>query len=199
VSDVPPAVPSSSSLPPTTPSAPRAMASGGEQPARNGKPESGVRERPERDRERERGERGEREREREWVPRESAQQQQQQHQHHRERDRERDREPAPPVLHHPRDIVPPGGGGGSNASSNNNNAAALPQPQPPLTPLAETGSGSFLSRIGGPYRSPPTASNSFRSDVGEQRSWPEDDWDGTRKRTLSGEPFFFFSSRRNGT
>lgn len=168
------------------------MASGGE-PARNGKPESGVRERPERDRERERGERGEREREREWVPRESAQQQQQ-HQHHRERDRERDREPAPPVLHHPRDIVPPGGGG-SNASSNN---TALPQPQPPLTPLAETGSGSFLSRIGGPYRSPPTASNSFRSDVGEQRSWPEDDWDGTRKRTLSGEPFFFFHRDETG-
>lgn len=154
------------------------MASGGE-PTRNGKSESGVRERPERDRERER------EREREWVPRESAQQHQQ---HHRERERERDRgEPAPVHHHHPRDIVPPGGGGGSNASSSN---TALPQPPPP--PVAETGSGSFLSRIGGPYRSPPTASNSFRSDVGEQRSWPEDDWDGngTRKRTLSGETNF---------
>jgi len=165
------------------------MASGGE-PARNGKPESGARERSERDRERERGGEREREREREWVPRESAQQ----HQHHRERDRERDREPAP--VHHPRDIVPPGGGG-SNASLN----AAPPQPQSAPPPLAETGSGSFLSRIGGPYRSPPTASNSFRSDVGEQRSWPEDDWDGNRKRTLSGEPnrFFFFPFHRNET
>lgn len=153
------------------------MASGGE-PARNGKPESaGVRERSERgDRERER------EREREWVTRESAQQ----HQHHRERDRERDRESGP--VHHPRDIVPLG----SNVSLN-----TAPPPQPPQTPLAETGSGSFLSRIGGPYRSPPTASNSFRSDVGEQRSWPEDDWDGTRKRTASGEAnrFFFLFNR----
>jgi len=149
------------------------MASGGES-TRNGKPESaGARERSERDRDRER------EREREWVTRESAQQ----HQHHRERDRERDREPGP--VHHPRDIVPPGG---SNASLN-----TAPPQQPPQTPLAETGSGSFLSRIGGPYRSPPTASNSFRSDVGEQRSWPEDDWDGTRKRTASGEANLFFS------
>ena len=150
--------PASSPLPPTTPSAPRAMASG--EPTRNGKPDSGLRER-------------EREREREWVPRESAQQ----HQHHRER------EPAVtgPAAVYPRDMPPAGP----------NTAAALNAP-----PLAESGSGSFLSRIGGPYRSPTTASNSFRSDIGEQRSWPEDDWDGTRKRTLSGAypRFFFFSS-----
>jgi hypothetical protein len=104
----------------------------------------------------------EREREREWVPRESAQQ------HHRER------EPVAvtgSAAAHPRDMPPVGP----------NAAAALNTP-----PLGEAGSGSFLSRIGGPYRSPPTASNSFRSDIGEQRSWPEDDWDGTRKRTLSG-------------
>ena len=124
------------------------MASG--EPARNGKPDTGLRER-----------------EREWVPRESAQQQQQQH-HHRER------EPvagAGSAAAYPRDMPPVG----SNAT------AALNTP-----PLGESGSGSFLSRIGGPYRSPPTAFNSFRSDIGEQRSWPEDDWDGTRKRTLSG-------------
>jgi hypothetical protein len=82
---------------------------------------------------------------------------------------------------YPRDLPP----AGPNA------AAALNTP-----PLGESGSGSFLSRIGGPYRSPTTASNSFRSDIGEQRSWPEDDWDGARKRTLSGAytrlPFFFF-------
>ena len=100
---------------------------------------------------------GVREREREWVPRESAQQQH----HHRER------ESPVAVLMHPRDMPP----GGPNTTS---------------SPLAESGSGSFLSRIGGPYRSPPTASNSFRSDIGEQRSWPEDEWDGARKRTLSG-------------
>ena len=148
-----PPPPASSPLPPTTPSAPRAMASG--EPARNGKPDAGLRER-------------EREREREWVPRESAQQ----HQHHH-------REPvavAGAAAVYPRDMPP---------------AASLNTP-----PLGESGSGSFLSRIGGPHRSPPTASNSFRSDIGEQRSWPEDDWDGTRKRTLSGElpraelPFF---------
>jgi hypothetical protein len=81
---------------------------------------------------------------------------------------------------YPRDMPPVG----SNAAAGLNT--------PPL--LGESGSGSFLSRIGGPYRSPPTASNSFRSDIGEQRSWPEDDWDGTRKRTLSGRyPSFFFS------
>src|SRR5216683_3174017 len=163
--------------------------SGSGEPARNGKPESGSGLR-ERDRERDR----EREREqREWVPRESAQQ------HHRERDRERgEREPpaaAAAVHHHPRDMPPGAATGGSNAPLN---SAAQPQPPPqhhqsqsqsqPHPPLAESaGSGSFLSRIGGPYRSPPTASNSFRSDVGEQRSWPEDDWDGARKRTLSGE------------
>jgi hypothetical protein len=150
--------PASSPLPPTTPSAPRAMASG--EPARNGKPDTGLRER---------------EREREWVPRESAQQ----HQHHH-----REREPVAvagtTAAAYPRDMPPIGP----------NAAAALNTP-----PLGESGSGSFLSRIGGPYRSPPTASNSFRSDIGEQRSWPEDDWDGTRKRTLSGEypSFFFFS------
>jgi hypothetical protein len=160
--------PASSPLPPTTPSAPRAMASG--EPARNGKPDAGLRER-ERDRERER----------EWVPRESAQQ----HQHHRER------EPvavAGTAAAYPRDMPPVG----SNA------AAGLNTP-----PLGESGSGSFLSRIGGPYRSPPTASNSFRSDIGEQRSWPEDDWDGARKRTLSGGypelPFFFFFMALNHT
>jgi hypothetical protein len=204
---VPDVVPSAapSPLPPTTPSAPRAMASSGSgEPARNGKPESGSGLR-ERDRERDR----EREREqREWVPRESAQQ------HHRERDRERgEREPpagAAAVHHHPRDMPPGAATGGSNAPLN---SAAQPQPQPPPQhhqsqsqsqsqphpPLAESaGSGSLLSRFGVPYRSPPTASNSFRSDVGEQRSWPEDDWDGAaRKRTLSGEQkswslFFFF-------
>jgi hypothetical protein len=139
----------SSALPPTTPSGPRAMASG--EPARNGKPDAGLRER---------------EREREWVTRESAQQQ---HQHHH-----REREPvavAGSAASYPRDMPPVGP----------NAAAVLNTP-----PLGESGSGSFLSRIGGPYRSPPTASNSFRSDIGEQRSWPEDDWDGTRKRTLSG-------------
>ena len=144
------------------------MASG--EPARNGKPESGARDRErdrERERERERDRDREREREREWVPRESAQQQQQQQ--HRERDRE------PVVAVHPRDMP---AAAGPNAGMN----AHAP-------PLAESSSGSFLSRIGGPYRSSPTASNSFRSDVvvGEQRSWPEDDWDGAaRKRTLSG-------------
>jgi hypothetical protein len=155
--DVPP---TSSPLPPTTPSAPRAMASG--EPTRNGKPDTGLRER-------------EREREREWVPRESAQQHQHQHQHHRER------EPvavASTPAAYSRDMPP----AGPNA------AAALNTP-----PLAEPGTGSFLSRIGGPYRSPTTASNSFRSDIGEQRSWPEDDWEGARKRTLSGAyPCFFF-------
>ena len=128
------------------------MASG--EPARNGKPDSGLRER-------------EREREREWVPRETAQQ----HQHHRERG---EREPvavAGSAAAYTREMPPVGP----------NAAAALNTP-----PLGESGSGSFLSRIGGPYRSPPTGSNSFRSDIGEQRSWPEDDWDGTRKRTLSG-------------
>ena len=113
----------------------------------------------------------EREREREWVPRESAQQ----HQHHRER------EPvavASTPATYPRDMPT----AGPNA------AAALNTP-----PLGESGTGSFLSRIGGPYRSPTTASNSFRSDIGEQRSWPEDDWEGARKRTLSGAyPNFFF-------
>jgi hypothetical protein len=83
---------------------------------------------------------------------------------------------------YPRDMPP----GGPNA------AAALNTP-----PLGESGSGSFLSRIGGPYRSPTTGTNSFRSDIGEQRSWPEDDWDGNRKRTLSGayptRASFFFS------
>lgn len=170
------------------------MASSGE-PARNGKPESGVRER-------------EREREREWVPRESAQQ------HHRERERERDRdrhgEREPPIAMHPRERgevmpplslppTPPGGPNAPIAMNNNNNNNTT---QPPQPPLSESGSGSFLSRIGGPYRSPPTASNSFRPDIGEQRSWPEDDWDGTRKRSSSGEriptsrkpPFFFFLS-----
>jgi hypothetical protein len=75
---------------------------------------------------------------------------------------------------HPRDMPPAGPSAALNTA-------------PP--PLSESGSGSFLSRIGGPYRSSPTASNSFRSDLGEQRSWPpppEDDWDGARKRTLSG-------------
>lgn len=130
---------------------------------RNGKQDAGVRER-ERDRERDRDR--DREREREWVPRESAQQ------HHRE---QRESAAAGPI--HPRDM-PPGGP----------NAAMLNTP-----PLAESGSGgSFLSRIGGPYRSPPTASNSFRSDIGEQRSWPEDDWDGPRKRTLSGAHLEFY-------
>ena len=191
-----------SSLPPTTPSAPRAMAIS--EPVRNGKPDAGgVRDRDrerDRERERDRGER-EREREREWVPRESAQQQQQQQQqqqHHRERDRERELPPLAAV--HPRDM-PPGGPIGPSSSSSASVAMMNAPPQPPLPPpVAETaassssssgGGNSFLSRIGGPYRSPPTASNSFRSDaaVGEQRSWPpEDDWDaGTRKRTLAGE------------
>ncbi len=169
------------------------------EPVRNGKPDAGVRDRDrerdrERERERERGDRErEREREREWVPRESAQQH-----HHREREREREHL----LAVHPRDM-PPGGGpiGATHANANVNVPSVMNAPPPPLPPpLAETAannsvsgsSGSFLSRIGGPYRSPPTASNSFRSDgavVGEQRSWPpEDDWDGTRKRTLSGEP-----------
>ena len=179
------------------------------EPVRNGKPDAGgVRDRDrERDRERERerdSNTREREREREWVPRESAQQQQ----HHRERDRaEREPPAAPPLAVHPRDL-PLSGANAIVASSSSVNALPLPPPPPPPlplpSPLAEMPAGSsssgggggnnsfLLSRIGGPYRSsPPSASNSFRSDgpVGEQRSWPpEDDWDGaTRKRSLAGE------------
>jgi hypothetical protein len=106
--------------------------------------------------------------------------------------------------------MPPGGGGPPlpplPLSSSSSNAASLntqlPAVQPPPSSLVESGSGSgsFLSRISGPHRSSPTASNSFRSDIGEQRSWPEEDWDGTRKRTLSGEwnIILLFVHRRGG-
>jgi hypothetical protein len=153
------------------------------EPVRNGKPDAGgVRDR-DRERDREQRERDrEREREREWVPRESAQQ-------HHHREREREREPLPLIVNL-RDMPLGGPIGATNANASSASINA-PPPPPPLAEMTSGSGSSFLSRIGGPYRSPPTASSSFRSDgtVGEQRSWPpEDDWDGaTRKRTLAGE------------
>lgn len=135
------------------------------------------------------------------MPRETAQQQH----HHRERDQQqqqREREPNTLAVH-PRDMPPIGSSHPSPnipASASISTTTPTMNAPPQLSPLlaesavgpsgSGSGSSSFLSRIGAPYRSSPTASNSFRSDtaLGEQRSWPpEDDWDGTRKRTLSGE------------
>ncbi|KAI9512728.1 transcription factor/nuclear export subunit protein 2-domain-containing protein [Russula earlei] len=127
VSDGPP-LPVPSPLPPTTPSAPRAMASG--EPARNGKPDAGIRE---------------------WHQQHQHQHQyqQQQQQHHRDRDRDRERErdlpppPNTPAVHshshpHPsssRDNLPPAG-----PSAAFNHAPPPPQPLalgPPAHGLAK--------------------------------------------------------------
>ncbi|KAH9077515.1 transcription factor/nuclear export subunit protein 2-domain-containing protein [Lactarius deliciosus] len=164
-----------SPLPPTTPSAPRAMAIS--EPMRNGKPDAGVRER-DREREREREQR-ERERDREWVPRESAQQ-------HHHRDRERERESPTGLLCTLGTCRPVVRSAPPHATFNVPSVMnAPPPPCPPL--LAETTGASLVSGSG---RQAGGASS--RESVGliARLRPPQfvplgDDWDGTRKRSLS--------------